>query len=51
MAKADKNKNNKINFGEYSRCLMVLARALFHDKTGKRGKKDKEEEEEGAQEE
>lgn len=39
MQKMDKNQDGEVNFKEYSRCVMNLAKALYQSKTGRGGKK------------
>lgn len=39
MQKLDKNHDGEVNFREFSRCVMDLAKSLYHNKTGRGGKK------------
>lgn len=52
MEMIDKNHDGEINFREFCRCVSVLAKCYFHQKTGKGGKKGRgkedNEEEDGA---
>lgn len=39
MQKLDKNHDGEVNFREFSRCVMDLAKSLYQNKTGRGGKK------------
>lgn len=50
MTNLDKNHDSEINFREYARCVADLAKSMYHQKTGRGGKKGKGRGREGDQE-